>query len=248
MRRLAIIVSGAAMLLWQAGIASADGGYSGAVSFVRGQSVTSEAASAVYIFNSVDVSRGRLRVTATLPLVSQETIVLVVPTTQSPSWNGGLGDPTLRADVRVAGGGGRPWSLSVGGAVKFPVADVDDGLGSGEYDGTVGVTLLTGRGRHSFLLDVSYWLVGDMPDAPQRDVPAVYAGYAAILDGGRRWSAILAIASAGSIVEGLDPPTQLSVGILRALGSGAGLGATVGIGLTESASDFSISASWRIGF
>jgi hypothetical protein len=238
------------VLLGQAATARAQAGYTGSVNLVRDRSDSSGSTDAVYVFNSVDVTRGRFRATATVPLVSQRIESTVVPAddTAEPAWSGGLGDPMLRADVTLLRRRTGGLAVSVSGAVKIPVADAEGGTGSGEYDGSVGVTLMGARGRSSFLADVTYWVLGDPPDTIVRNVPAVYLGYATVLDRGYRWSAMFGVSSAASVVPGLAPPTQGHAGVLRMLRSGTAVGATVSVGLNDAAADLAVGAIWRVAF
>jgi len=230
--------------------AEAQGGYSGGLTLVRSHGDGIDRSDTVYFLNSIDVTRGRIRATAMLPVLTQQTVWEVAPgvTVPASNWSGTIGDPMVRADVAVAGQHDGPWSVSVNAAFKFPVADVDTGLGSGEIDKAFGVTLAGTRRRSSYMLDVSYWVLGDPPGTSYRDGPAFFLGYATILGHSYRWSAMMGLAGSRSVVEGLDPPIQISVGVLRALRSRIGLGATVGIGLTDTAADWTAGVSWRIGF
>ena len=230
--------------------AVAQGGYSGAVSLVRSHGEGIDQNDTVYFLNSIDVTLGRIRATAMLPVLSQKTVWSTAPglTPQPSTWSGTVGDPMVRADVAVAGRHQGPWSVSLNSAVKIPVADAETGLGSGEFDSAYGVTFAGSRGRSSYLIDVSYWVLGDPADVEYRDVPALYVGYATILGNGYRWSAMAGLAGSGSVAPGLDPPVQFNVGILRALRSRVAIGATVGIGLTDTAADWTAGVSWRVGF
>ena len=73
-------------------------------------------------------------------------------------------------------------------------------------------------------------------------------GYATVVGRGYQWSTIFGISSAASILPGLPTPTQAHVGILRMLRSGAALGATMSVGLSETAADLTAGATWRVSF
>jgi hypothetical protein len=218
--------------------------YSGAVTYVAADDGGSDA---VYVFNTVDVSRGRFRATLGLPFLSQQPLLVAVPTAPTP-WSGGLGDPTVRAEFAVGPRTGAPRLVTVSALLKIPAASVEAGLGSGEFDGAFGVTIAEWRGRHSWLLDVSYWIVGDSPDVPRRNVPAVYVGYGRLLGSANRWSVTAGLSSSAAITSGLAPPTQATFGVFRALGPRAGIGGSIGVGLTGTAARITAGANWRVVF
>ena len=248
--RLGPVAMAVWILLGQAATAGAQVGYTGSVSLGRDRSDLSGSTDAVYVFSSVDVTRGRFRLTATVPIVSQRFGAAVVPAGDivEPAWTGGLGDPVLRADVTLLRRRSGGLAASASGAIKLPTADADTGIGSGEYDGSVGITLTGARGRSSFLADVTYWVLGDPPDTIIRNVPAVYLGFATVIDRGYRWSAMFAVSSAAAIASGLAPPTQAHAGVLRMLRPGTAVGATVSVGLNDTAADLTVGATWRVTF
>ena len=238
-----------APLLAAATPAAAQIGYSGSVTFVRSRATDGVRSDAVYVFNGVDVPIGPVRASVTVPWIAQQTLLFTDASTTAAGsqWVRGLGDVFVRAEVPITRRLS-PVSAAVSGAVKFPTADADRGLGSGEVDVTFGVTDSATRGRHLVLTDVSYWMLGDSPELEVRSVPALYVGYGVVLGREYRWTATVAVASSVSIVEGYAAPTQLSVGVLRVMRSGAALGMNIGIGLTDTTAAFTVGTSWRLVF
>lgn len=248
-RRHLALVFGVALGATLPTSAAAQAAYSGSVTFLRSRADGTTRADAIYIVNGFDAPIGRVRASVTVPMIAQQMPTATdAVSAAATNWVTGLGDVYVRADVPLSGVGSGRLATSVNGAVKLPTADAARGLGSGETDVTIGFAVSSMRGRHSVLADVSFWMLGDSQDVEVRNVPAVFVGYGIVLDRAYRWSAVFAAAASASIIDGLPAPAQVSVGVLRVLRSGAGLGVTVGVGLTDSAAAFTVGTNWRIVF
>ena len=239
----------AAVALAWAATAQAQVGYTGSVYVLRIKTDEGERTDAVYFFNSLDVQAGRVRASMTLPLISLQSrwsdpdLGPVESGRQS-----GLADPMVRVDAEAWRSRRGDLSLRPSAAVKFPVAGVDDGFSSGEVDVAFGASFSMFRGRNSLLADVTYWALGDTPDAVYRDAPAFYVGYGRVLDRNYRWSGIVSVSGSRAVTSGVDPPAQVSVALLRILGSGAAFGLSLDVGLMDGASDIAIGSTWRFAF
>ncbi len=247
-RRLRVAGLTAVALSWAAA-ASAQVGYTGSVYFVKIKTAEEDRTNAVYLFNSIDFESGPVRGSVTLPLIAQQSrwVDPEFGASETP-WQSGLADPTVRVDVGAWQSRARDVAVRASGTVKIPAASVEDGYSSGQVDVAIGVTLSTFRGRNSVLADLTYWIVGDPPDVDYRNVPAIYVGYARVLDRNYRWSGIVSVSGAPSVIPGFDPPAQVSVALLRILGAGAAVGVSVDIGLTAGASEFAVGSTWRFVF
>ena len=247
-RRLRVAGLVAAALGWAAA-ASAQVGYTGSVYFVKIRTAEEDRTDAVYLFNSIDFERGPVRGSVTLPLIVQQSrwVDPEFGVSETP-WQSGLADPTVRVDARAWQSRARDVSIRASGTVKIPVASVEDGYSSGEVDVAIGVSLSTFRGRNSVLADLTYWIVGDPPDYDYRNVPAIYVGYARVLDRNYRWSGIVSVSGAPSVIPDLEAPAQVSFAVLRIIGAGAAVGFSFDIGLTDGASDFALGSTWRFVF
>jgi hypothetical protein len=247
-RRFRVAGLAAVALSWAAA-AAAQVGYTGSVYFVRIQPSDDDRTDAVYLFNSIDFERGPVRGSLTLPLIVQQSswVDPEFGASKTP-WQSGLADPTVRADMRVWQSRARDVSVRASGTVKIPVASVEDGYSSGKADVAFGMSLSTFGGRNSVLADFTYWIVGDPPEVDYRNVPAVYVGYARVLDRSYRWSGIVSVSGAPSAIPGFDPASQVSFAVLRLLGTGAAVGFSFDIGLTGGSSDFAVGSTWRFVF
>jgi len=248
-RGLRLVPIALVILLLSAGTAAAQVGYSGSTFLVASRDDSDARVWTWYLVNGVDVATGPVRLTVMVPILSQQ--VLSVDATQQvfeTVRRSGVGDPTVRVDLmpgrRRLGGVG----VEASAAVKVPVRSVDSGLGTGHADVAFGATFSGAWNRNTWMIDASYWILGDSPDLPLRNTPALYAGYGRVLDNAYRWSLIVAASTSPSAVAGFPSTGQVNLTVLRLLSSRGGIGATVGLGLTESTPDVSIGASWRAGF
>jgi hypothetical protein len=243
---LALIVAGA-------GAAEAqDVGFTASLFFARtsGPGATFDSTS---VFNSVDLGRGPLRVTFSIPFGRYHSVIepgvnpvdgTVLPGTDTTAT--GFGDPLIRADVRVIDNPSRGLSLSVAGSIKPPVADPAEGLGTGEMDYAVGASLYRAMGRTALLADALYWVYGDPDGVDYLDGLSFSTGVARTLSASGRWSTLVTVSGFTAGYGDLSAPVQVNVGLLTLVGRRHSLAVSAGIGVTESASDFSVGASWRI--
>ena len=157
-----------------------------------------------------------------------------------------VGDPFLRVSGEVLGDRDRLRSLRVTGGVKAPMTDLDSGVGTGEWDYTLGATASVLLGSLFLMGDAGYWWYGDLPDLELRDGiswGAALAGFA--FD--RRVSLMMTVAGSSRPIRAMDPPLNLGVGagfrLTREWWGSAG----VTMGLTESAADLALSLGWSRG-
>lgn len=177
---------------------------------------------------------GQGRRTITLP-VTQEGVAYAT----------GVGDPLVRADVEfVTDRGSRP-SLRINASAKFPLADPDNGFGTGAWDYGGGVSLSKRIRRRSMFVDVAYWNFGDLPDLQLKDAVAYSVGYGQILGTGR-WSMLASVSGWTAIIDGASPQLELGLGLSRLIKPGRSISISAGVGLTETAPDVSIGLGWRV--
>ena len=179
-------------------------------------------------------------VTAARQLAQEESLEVSEP----GDYELAVGDPLLGLAFELFQGLGGLRSAEVEGMVKAPVADVESGVGTGEWDYGLGGSLVFGLGRALLLTDATYWTLGDMPGLELKSYFDVGAGIGHPLREG--WTVLASIAAASEIIENVDPPASASVAIARRWESGGSLSGGVSVGLTESASDLSIFLGWGI--
>ena len=156
----------------------------------------------------------------------------------------GMGDVSAHAEIELLGFSAIRPSLRLTAGAKAPVADVDSGFGTGEWDYGVGLSAAQPLGRTLVLADVSYWVLGDMPDLELRD-PVSYA-LAVGHPLSERIGLLVSIFGYSRIIEGTDPPTQLSLGLSYLMGQKRSFTGSAAFGLTDSSPDVSVSLGWRL--
>jgi hypothetical protein len=174
------------------------------------------------------------------------TIVTLPVPEEGLAYQVGIGDPLVRADVELVSDHGARPAVRFSASSKIPVADPDDGFGTGAWDYGAGLSLAKQFGRRSVFADVAYWRFGDLPELELKDGLAYGIAYGQVLATGR-WSVLASFSGGTSILDGMDPPMQVGIGVNRLLQSGRSLSVSTGFGLTETAPDFSVSVGWRFG-
>lgn len=157
----------------------------------------------------------------------------------------GLGDVSAHAEIELLGFSASRPSLRLTADVKVPVADVDRGFGTGEWDYGAGLSVAQPLGRTLILADVSYWILGDMQDLELKD-PVSYA-LAVGHPLSERVGFLVSLFGYSRIIEGTDPPAQLSLGLSYLIGANRSLAGSAAFGLTDSSPDVSLSVGWRLG-
>ncbi len=249
--------------------------YVGSVQFASGDYIFTERTNSAFLFSGISASVGELGLTLNMPLILQSTpwitygavtaipsggtehselsrqmggrqsheAVTLVDTTAYEDI--GIGDPLAHADFRLWKEGAVLPSLRITAEVKVPIADVDRGFGTGEWDYSAGVSLSKSFGRTMLFTDVAYWVLGDLPDLELKDPLAYSFGLGQMLPGGRV-GLLASMSGYTRILEGVDPPAQISLGLSYLLGSGRSLMGSAAFGLSESSSDISLSFGWRL--
>jgi len=222
-------------------------GYTGSLYAAQGRSPT-ERTDSVYVFAGIDAAAGPARLTLSVPFVRTVTTPedsAAGETGAAAATTTGVADPLLRLDVRVWNHRARALQVGAAAAVKLPVVDAATGRGTGEADYAVGASAFTAAGRTSFLADVLYWQYGD-PDGVDFANTWSYSFGAARIIGRGRVSALGSISGFSSGIAGEPAPVSLNIGFLSLVGRGQSLAVSASVGLTDSASDFSVGTSWRI--
>lgn len=152
-----------------------------------------------------------------------------------------MADPILTGTVRAVQS--RRLALSAGAAIKVPIADPAT-IGTGQWDvgGQASLSFLMGR-RWTVGLDAAYWHLGDLDSLDLEDswLGSLSAGTLI----GEAWGAMVSVAAGTSMLAGFDPPVSITLALTR-FGSPGSWGINVGAGLTETAPDLSLGATWWV--
>lgn len=153
-----------------------------------------------------------------------------------------LADPTLALAARVLDAG--RLMVSLGGAVKFPLADTAVGTGEWDVGANLSVSVLAGS-RWTFGFDAAYWHLGDLDSLELLDPLLGTVSVGALL--GDRWGAMLSLMGSTTMLTGFDPPVSVTAGLNHVAPSFT-WGLNLGAGLTESAPDVMVGLLWSVPF
>lgn len=219
-------------------------GYTASMSVAR-ETFDTERLTSIYVFNSVDVSGGPVRLWLSVPFIHQRLGLVDAALDTPDETSTGFGDPLIRVDVRIADDRERGLQIGLAGSVKPSIVDPEGGLGTGEADVGFGGTVFKTAGRTSLFGDLLFWRYGDPEGVAYRDSLSYSVGVGRVLGRGR-WSAMASLSGFSHGLEGASPPMQLYLTMLTLAGRGQSLAITVGIGLNDDSGDFSLGTSWRI--
>ncbi len=252
--------------------------YVGGLQYATGDFIFTQRTWSAYFSNGLSWSAGRLRASASVPLVMQPAgwlqysgAGMMVPTggvagsaggstsnnpgmmnggTMTPSSGMpfsrvGIGDPIGRIDVALLRADAEHPVVSLVGAAKAPLANVNRGFGTGEWDVGAGLSSAVKVANISVFAEAVYWRLGNPPGGSLRNAVA-YA-----LSIGRafprsRWSVLGTVSGASSLWTGLEAPVQAGMGIGYLLESGSSVFATAAAGLTRTAPAISTGLGWRV--
>ncbi len=155
-----------------------------------------------------------------------------------------LGDPTARLTLEIYREPFDRWAVHGWAAVKAPVTDADEGLGSGEWDTGAGARWSRRAGSGRLRLDAGWWRLGDPEGLELKDAVTVEVSWT----GAGRTALDLALHGRSEVVAGAGEVAVASCGLLRWIGQGRLLYAAVDGGLTDAAPDLAARVGVRIGF
>ena len=169
----------------------------------------------------------------------------MTPSPNMPFSRVGVGDPIGRVELALSPLDASGLRVSVVGAVKAPLADVNRGFGTGEWDAGAGLSTALRVGGTSVFGDAVYWKLGNPSGASLRNVLAYGLSIGRVLPG-YRWSVLGSVAGASSFWAGLDPPVQAGAGVGYLLESGSSVTVSAAAGLTSTAPTISMALGWRV--
>ena len=245
--------------------------YEGSVSVATGSYIFTTRTTSVTFATGIAYTTGRLTFRAGLPLFVQNTSLLagsgagMMPSgggsggnvgggmgggmmgggsgTSMSHYRAAAGDPSVQVGWRLVDRA--RFGVTVSAAAKIPVTDTT-AYGTGKWD--LGGTLsLTQRppGLLFLGLDVSYWHLGDLPQLDFRDPVLGTATVSRLFP--TKWAGSLFVTGGTTALRGFQPPVSVGAGVTHFGGRGMLWGITASAGLTETAPQFSVGASWRVG-
>lgn len=125
------------------------------------------------------------------------------------------------------------------GAVKAPVRDLDDGFGTGEWDGGMGALWSRRVGAGRLWAEGWWWRLGDPEEVDLRDPLSLELGWRRPVADGRS-SLQLVLRGRTEVVDGGEELVAASAGFSRSLGRRTWVLAEVEGGLTDAAPDLAV--------
>lgn len=150
----------------------------------------------------------------------------------------GVGDILLRGELFLlqGGAGGKPW-VSVLARLKVPTASREEGLGTGEYDVSAGVSLAQPMGKRATgFVDLIQRHTGDPPGETLRNTTSAAAGVSVLL--ARPLTVYVMYDWEEALVDGLEDGESGSAGFIARSGGDWRIHGAAYFGLSDSREDF----------
>ena len=239
------------------GAATYDWTFTTSVNYSTGDFGTSSTTNTVYVPFTLQRNLSQGRVYLTIPYIDQQSGPGVQAVGGRPfrvnggagnsGWAGGLGDVILGGSYDLLREPDRPMDLSGFASVKFPSADQDKNLGTGEFDETLGLAGSKGLGGNwSALGRIGYTFIGDPPgmDLDNHFFYAAGVGY--------QWTketfSSISYEERTRLVNGRPNPRDLVLGVDHQLNETTGIFGNLGFGLSEGSPDISVTAGMSLWF
>jgi len=157
-----------------------------------------------------------------------------------------LGDPTLFGSAEIFSGTGVLRSIGLSGSTKVPLADLDSGVGTEEWDFSVGGSVAVAAGDLFLFGDLSHWWFGDLPELELQDGLGYGLGVGLPIGDGSG-TLLGTLTGAESAIETVDAPLSLGLSLGFTLSDRRQLNVGATVGLSESSPDFGLSLGWSVG-
>ena len=246
--------------------------YTGSLQMARGTYIFTQPTSGYFLFNGLTYSSGAFTLAATLPVIYQSTPYVsytgigVLPSggSESSSVNQrqgrepvlvpevvefnqyGIGDPVLTAGLTLVKEGRSMPAVHLSGTVKAPLANVDRGFGTGEWDYSAGIGMSKRFGQTFLFADVNYWILGDLPELELKNAWSYALSLGHALAGGK-FALMASYSGITEVIAGVAPPSSLGLGLSIKAGRASSVMLNAAFGLSEASPDLSLSLGWSIG-
>jgi len=247
--------------------------YSGSIQLSQGRYFFDLTTRGVFLFNGFTYSSERFTLSASFPLIYQNTPYIsysgvgVLPSggPESSAVNQrqgketvilpevvdarqyGVGDPVFHMGIRLVKESAAAPSLEFTIQAKAPVASLESGFGTGEWDYGVGVALSKRLGGVILFADVNYWTLGDLAELDIKS-PWVYSVSAGLPFAAGKSALLVSYFGMTEIIEGVAPPSSMGLGLSFKVGPKTSLTLSGSFGLSEASPDFAASVGWSFGF
>lgn len=248
--------------------------YAGSAQLSTGGYVFARSTTSLYVANSLALTTGRFRWSLSMPVILQDAgwvqysgggLVatgglhdgagdggqrsmgggMMSPQSEVAHAEIGLGDPIARAEAELLPGEWGIPSVRLVATAKAPVASVNQGFGTGEWDYGGGIALASFvRGTFIFV-DATYWRLGDSPSLELRDALWYGAAVGRPLSGGRV-AVMASFTGSTRVLDGLAAPVQAGAGVSYRWLSGRAVSLSGAVGVTASAPDVALGVGWQV--
>jgi hypothetical protein len=272
-RKVYLVVVGVALavLATTNGLWAGELTYWGSLQASRGTYIYSENTTNISLFSGLSIYDEPLRVSVNLPVVFQShpwvtnTGVGVLPGRPQRQPLGaaaalatavqdtldvseiGIGDLVVRAEFDVLKIQDTPQTVLLFVETKVPVASVEDGFGTGEWDYGTGLSLSRVFGGTFVSADVGYWILGDMPQLEFKD-PVSYGAAVGFYFAAGSGGVMLSYSGSTEVIEEAGAPSQIGLGANYRLEEDIGINGMLSVGLSDSSPAFSLSFGWQVPF
>ena len=228
------------------------------LTYETGDYGTSETTNTVYWPFTLKRYWERADASFTIPLLYQETGPGVTAiggrafqtsrfTFGSEATDSGIGDMLLKGRYYLFDETSQDFNLAAAGKIKFPTADDEEGLGTGEFD--EGFGLEAGKTLNAFwslYADIYYTFIGEPPGTDLDNEVAfnVGAGYN-LTD---ETSASLFYQERTALVDGRDNPRDIFLALNHELNNTTDVFGGVSFGVSDGSPDFGVTAGTKYRF
>lgn len=164
----------------------------------------------------------------------------------SDSYTAKIADPFFQGSVTLYEGFGLFRSFGTRLGVKPPVASVESGVGTGQWDFGAGTTFVLGSGSTLLFGDLGYWSYGDLTELELED-GFTYAGGFTRPFLGSKASLMLSIAGAQALIRSAESPLTAAIGLGYSFENGRMANVSLAAGLSETSPDLSVTIGWTLG-
>jgi len=248
--------------------------YSGSIQHARGNYIFDQTTSSMFMFNGLSFSSEGFNLSVSIPVIFQSTPYVsysgvgILPSggsehTQVSGRKGknqeiilpepvdyeqfGIGDPTVSLGLRLLKESKLFPTVQLVFQAKLPLASIEKGFGTGEWDYSGGLSLSKALGKTFLFLDIYYWMLGDLPDLELKDTVSYSIALGQPLSGGK-YALLISYSGSTNIINEVASPSFLGFGFSYRIDAKKSLMLNASLGLTESVPDFSVSLGWNIGF
>lgn len=157
-----------------------------------------------------------------------------------------FGDPSLMISVPLFTSSNKTSIINSNWGVKFPLADPSKGFGTGAWDIGGGLSWSQRFFDHwLFMLSGMYWQLGDMSELDINNMMSYSTGLGRSFIEGKLLGSFSFFGST-QIIDDIDPPLSVGTGLNYQLTNTISINGNALVGVSESASDFSIGLGWNI--